>query len=299
MKTFWILLLLICPIFLQAQETATSEKTEKAAILMVHFGTTYDDTRNKTIDAINQKVAHEFPDIKLVEAYTSRIVIKRLKARGIDKPTPQEALLKLAAEGYSRVFIQSTHIIDGIEADALRDEVEQMVPFFQDIRVGRPLLYSVEDCEQVSSILAARHAGTIGKNHSIVMVGHGTQTPANAIYSQMDYIFTVQGYPQIHVATVEGFPSLDHILSKLKTEKAKQVTLIPFMFVAGDHARNDMNGEWREKLEAEGFQVFTTLEGLGEIPGIQDLYVDHIRQGMKERPLKAREIKKAFLNETH
>lgn len=298
MKNRWILLLLICPIILQAQEPADSTKSQNAAILMVHFGTTYDDTRSKTIDAINQKVANEFPDMKLAEAYTSRIVIKRLKARGIDKPTPQEALLKLAAEGYTRVFVQSTHVIDGIEADALRDEVEQMVLFFQDIRVGRPLLYSVEDCEQAANVLTARHAGSIGKNRSVVMVGHGTQTPANAIYSQMDYIFTVQGYPQIHVATVEGFPSFDHVLHKLKAEKAKQVTLVPFMFVAGDHARNDMDGEWREKLEAEGFQVFTTLEGMGEIPGIQDLYVKHIRQGMKERPLKAREIKKAFLNET-
>ncbi len=298
MKNRWILLLLICPIILQAQEPADSIQSPLTAILMVHFGTTYDDTRSKTIDAINQKVANEFPDMKLVEAYTSRIVIKRLKARGIDKPTPQEALLKLAAEGYTRVFVQSTHVIDGIEAEALRDEVEQMAPFFQDIRVGRPLLYSVEDCERVAASLAARHAGSIGKNRSVVMVGHGTQTPANAIYSQMDYLFTVLGYPQIHVATVEGFPSVDHVLHKLKTEKAKQVTLVPFMFVAGDHARNDMDGVWRNKLEAEGFQVFTILEGLGEIPGIQELYVEHIRQGMKERPLKAREIKKAFLNET-
>ena len=296
MKKILVLLLFISSVTLQAQESSGLNDT-KNAILMVHFGTTYDDTRAKTIDAINQKVANEFPNLKIAEAYTSRIVIKRLKSRGIEKTTPQEALLKLAAEGYTHVFVQSTHLIDGIEAEALRNEVEFMAPFFQDIRVGHPLLYSVEDCERVATLLSERHSDPIGQKQSVVLVGHGTHTPANAIYSQMDYMFAVQGRPHIHVATVEGFPALDHILGKLKAENAKQVRLVPFMFVAGDHARNDLDGAWRQALEVAGYEVSMWMEGLGEIPGIQDLYIDHIRQGMKERPLKAREIKAAFLNE--
>ncbi len=296
MKKFFLLLLGLSPIWGVTQAFSQTDG-EKSAILMVHFGTTYDDTRAKTIDAINQKVASEFPDRKVLEAYTSRIVIKRLKARGIEKLTPQEALLKLAAEGYTQVFVQATHVIDGIEAETLRNEAEMMLPFFKDIRIGHPLLYSLEDCEKVTEILAHRHASSPDKRHAIVLVGHGTHTPANAIYAQLDYLFHVQGYPNIHVATVEGFPSLDHIQTKLKTEKTRQVTLVPLMFVAGDHARNDLEGEWQPQLEAEGYQVTFVREGLGEIPEIQALYIDHIRQGLKERPLRAPEIKAAFLRE--
>lgn len=296
MKIRLTILLLLGSLTIQAQESSFTN-TEKAAILMVHFGTTYEDTRAKTIDAINQKVANTFPSMKMVEAYTSRIVIKRLKARGIEKLTPQEALLKLAAEGYTHVFVQATHLIDGIEAEALRQEAARMKPFFQDIRVGRPLLYSIDDCEKVAAILSQRHAAHIGPKRSVIMVGHGTHTPANALYAQMDYMFAVQGHPQIHVATVEGFPTLEHAMSKLEGEKARQVTLVPFMFVAGDHARNDMDSLWRQQLEAEGYQVATCMEGLGEIPEIQDIYIDHIRQGLQERPRQAQEIKAAFLNE--
>ena len=273
------------------------EEGDKAALLMVHFGTTFDDTRAATIDAINEKAVKEFPGIKVVEAYTSRIIISRLAKRGIEKPTPRQALLKLAAEGYTHVFIQSTNIIDGIEAQSLIEEANYLVPFFKEVRVGRPLLYSVEDCLEVEKILAERHASAAGKNSAVVLVGHGTSTPANAIYSQMDYMFAAQGHPQFHVATIEGYPTYDTTLAQLKADKVKNVTLVPFMFVAGDHARNDIDGEWRENLEKEGFKVSAAIEGLGQIPEIQDIFIQHIKEGLNERPLTPVERKAAFLKE--
>lgn len=270
---------------------------DKSALLMVYFGTTFDDTRAASIDAINEKAKNEFPEMKVVEAYTSRIIISRLAKRGIVKPTPREALIKLAAEGYDHVFIQSTNVIDGIEAEALRNEADYMVPFFKDLRIGRPLLYSIEDCLNVEKILAERYSSPKGKNSAVVLIGHGTETPANAIYSQMDYMFGAEGNPDFHVATVEGYPTFETTLAKLKSSKVKNVTLIPFMFVAGDHARNDIAGDWKENLEKEGFKVSVIIEGLGQIPAIQDIYIQHIKDGLKERPLTPVERKAAFLKE--
>lgn len=270
-----------------------ADSPEKAAILMVHFGTTYDDTRALTIDAINAKTAQAFPDMHVAEAYTSRIIIKRLAARGIMKDNPREALLKLAADGYTHVFIQSTNIIDGIEAAALREEAAYMAPFFKDLRIGYPLLYSVDDCLKVVDILGKRHKP--GRNETVVLVGHGTETPATAIYSQIDYMFTAAGMPQFHVATVEGYPTCETVVERLRAQKASDVLLLPFMFVAGDHARNDIAGEWKERLSADGFKAEAVMEGLGQIPEIQDLFIDHIRQGLRERPLNPVERKTAFL----
>ena len=274
---------------------AVTVSAKKQALLMVHFGTTYDDTRATTIDALNSAAVAAFPEMKVVEAYTSRLVIKRLAARGIEKPTPRQALLSLAAEGYTDVFIQSSNVIDGVEMDALRKEAEAMVPFFDDIRVGEPLLYTLDDCHRVVEILAERYGSDLDARQSVVLVGHGTAIPANAIYSQIDYMFTAEGHPQFHVATVEGYPTLQTTVERLKAAKTKSVRLVPFMFVAGDHARNDIDGDWRSELEGMGYRVSTVIEGLGQIPEIRELYLDHIRRGMTEKPLAPSERKAEFL----
>lgn len=290
---------LLCVLMISAGVRAQDFKPDeggKAALLMVHFGTTFDDTRALTIDAINEKARKTFPDMTVVEAYTSRIVISRLKKRGIAKPTPHEALLRLAAEGYTHVFVQGTNVIDGIESESLMNEVDYMAPFFKDIRVGRPLLYSVDDCKNVVKVLSTRYAGHADdKGEAVVLIGHGTETPATAIYSQMDYMFAAEGHRAFHVATVEGYPTRETTVTRLKADKVKHVTLVPFMFVAGDHARNDIDIDWRENLEKEGYKVETIIEGLGQIPGIQDMYIEHIKQGMKEKPLTATQRKRAFI----
>lgn len=270
---------------------------EKTAILMVHFGTTFDDTRTLTIDAINEKAQQTFPDVKVVEAYSSRIIINRLKKRGIYKPTPQEALLRLAADGYTHVIVQGTNVIDGVEAEVLRKEASLMAPFFEEIRVGRPLLYSVEDCEKVVGILSSRYKDSTEKKGAVVLIGHGTSTPANSIYSQIDYMFTANGFPAFHVATVEGYPTLETTAKRLKSANNKAVTLIPFMFVAGDHAKNDIDGEMREQLTNDGFSVSTILEGLGQIPEIQDIYIEHLKAAFAAPQLDAATKKSSYIKE--
>ena len=140
------LLVFLCSASCRAQDTS---------LLMVHFGTTYDDTRQKTINAINEKARKEFPDMIVREAYTSRIVMNRLAKQGIRKDTPTEALLRLRSEGVRTVKVQPSYVIDGIEMDRLRKEIEQVRPFFDSIWVSTPLLYSVEDAETESVVTSA------------------------------------------------------------------------------------------------------------------------------------------------
>ena len=269
---------------------------EKAALLMVHFGTTYDETRGKTIEAINEKARAEFPELTVREAYTSRIVIRKLKERGIEKLTPLEALIRLRADGFTRVIVQSTTLLNGAEMESLRRDVASVEGFFEEVRVGTPLLYSVDDCARVCEILTGRHADAADAKQKahVVFVGHGTYTPATATYSQIDYLFTAQGQPLFHVATIEGYPTFDTMLARLKAAKARRVTLVPLLFVAGDHASNDIAVDWREALEKEGLQVDCRLEGLGEIPEIQDIYIEHIRFSLNHAPVDIMQKKQEY-----
>lgn len=277
---------------------ASMKPGDKAALLMVHFGTTHDDTRAATIEAINGKAQTAFPELKFQEAYTSRIIIRRLKKRGIEKDTPLDALLKLRGEGYTHIIVQSTNIIDGVEMESLRRDVESVLPFFKEVRVGTPLLYSVEDAEKVVKIMESRFNVPVQAKktakENFVLVGHGTYTPSTAIYSQMDYMLKADGLTNFHVGTIEGYPTFKTMLAQLKAEKTKRVTLVPFMFVAGDHAKNDIAGEWKEMLEKEGFTVKVHLEGLGQISEIQEIFIEHIRFGLKHRMLDIMTKKAAY-----
>ena len=265
-----LFLVLLCSAPCWAQDTA---------LLMVHFGTTYDETRAKTIDAINEKAVKAFPQLKVREAYTSRIVMKRLAQRGIRKDTPVDALLKLRSEGIKTVKVQPSYIIDGIEMDRLRQDVEQVRPFFDSIWVSTPLLYSVEDAEKVCDILVNRHPADSKKRGHVLFIGHGTEGPATALYSQLDYMLRANGHSNYHVATIEGYPTQQTALAQIKAMKGKKVTLVPLLFVAGDHANNDISVEWKEAFEKEGLAVDVKLEGLGEVPEIQEMYIRRQESG--------------------
>lgn len=249
---------------------------DKGAVLMVHFGTTYDDTRVLTIDAINAKMRETFPDVEFREAWTSRIILRKLKARGVERLNPTEALIRLHEEGYTHVLVQSTNIIEGTEMKALRREVESLSLNFRDIRIGNPLLYAPEDYAVVVKAITGEMNQAV-KGGQKLLVGHGTPDAATASYAMFDYMLKSEGHPEYHVGTVEGYPEYDDALRVLKKSKSRVVTLAPLMFVAGDHARNDIAGEWKENLEKEGYKVNLYLKGLGENPGVQDLFIGHAR----------------------
>ena len=269
------------------------ESGDKIALLMVHFGTTHEDTRALTIDAINQKAKEQFPQMEIREAYTSRIIMRILNKRGVRKLNPVEALAQLKAEGYTHVIVQSTNIIDGIEMESLRKDLDLMRPLFKEIRLGMPLLYSPEDYKQVIDCLAEK-----GQEKTFtILVGHGTYTPATAQYAMLDYMLQAEGHTDFAVGTVEGYPTFDNAISRAQAKKKiKQVQLIPFMFVAGDHAKNDIAGDMKEALEKKGYKVSVRMEGLGENPAIQQIYIDHINFIIKHKQIDIMDKKKGYAN---
>lgn len=266
---------------------------DKIALLMVHFGTTHEDTRALTIDAINRKAKEQFPQMEIREAYTSRIIMRILNKRGVRKLNPVEALAQLKAEGYTHVIVQSTNIIDGIEMESLRKDLDLMRPLFKEIRLGMPLLYSPEDYKQVIDCLAEK-----GQEKTFtILVGHGTYTPATAQYAMLDYMLQAEGHTDFAVGTVEGYPTFDNAISRVQAKKKiKQVQLIPFMFVAGDHAKNDIAGDMKEALEKKEYKVSVRMEGLGENPAIQQIYIDHINFIIKHKQIDIVDKKKGYAN---
>lgn len=269
---------------------ASMQPGDKAALLMVHFGTTYDNTRALTIDAINLKAKEAFKGMEVREAYTSRIVARRLKARGIEKLNPMEALEKLKADGYTHILIQSTNIIEGVEMESLRKDIAPLEKDFKDIRIGNPLLYTPHDFEDV--IIAITKNGA--KEGATVLVGHGTYTPATAQYAMMDYMLHSKGYNDYYVTTVEGYPSFDDMVAKLEASKTKKVLLMPFMFVAGDHANNDIAVDMKEELEGKGYQVSVFMQGLGQNPEIQNIFIDHAKFAAKHKMINIMDKKKKY-----
>lgn len=253
------------------------KKDDKAAIVMVHFGTTFDETRALTIDRINAKVQDEFKNVDVKEAYTSRIIMRRLKERGIVKLNPQEVLDELKAQGYTHVLVQGTNIMNGVESEHLKNEVASYEDSFKDIRVGAPLLTDAHDYENVAKAIAKK-IGPLKENQGVVLVGHGTHHFGGSAYAMMDYVFSAEGYENYAVGTVEGYPEFDNVVKKLKDRGVTDVILMPFMFVAGDHAQNDIAGDWNENLQKAGFTVSKVIMmGLGQNEDIQNIYVDHIK----------------------
>lgn len=297
-------MLLATPLWAQGEATVVPDDLlgnltdqDRAAVLLVSFGTTHDDTRAATIDAFYHKVKEAFPQLTVTRSFTSRIILRRLKARGIEIDTPLEALLKLRAQGITLVVIQSTNIIEGEEMESLRKDVETMKPFFKEIRLGTPLLYSTEDAFHVAEILTQRHPVNEKQKEHVLFVGHGTEGPATAIYSQLDYMLKSTGHPYHHVATIEGYPTQEDALRLIQAQKGKLVTLVPLMFVAGDHAKNDISEDWKNALEARGLQVQLSIEGLGEIPEIQDIFMEHLRFSLTHRIRNIMEKKAAYASE--
>ncbi len=266
------------------------QKGDKAAILMVHFGTTHSDTRALTIDALNERVKKQFPDVEVREAYTSRIIIKRLSDRGIVKLNPLEALQQLHKEGYTHVLVQGSTIIQGVEMESLIRNVDEVKGLFKDIRIGNPLLYDPHDYELVINVITA----DADKNKAYVLVGHGTYDPTTAQYAMLDYMLKAKGFNNFIVGTIEGYPEYDDMLNQLKKSGLKDVILVPFMFVAGEHAKNDITIDWKEMLEKEGYNVSVKMEGLGQNKGIQDIIVSHMQFTSHNRKLDIMEKKSVY-----
>lgn len=250
----------------------------RKAILVVSFGTSYEDTRRKTIDQIEADMQAQFPDYRVYRAWTSGMIRRKIEKRdGVRIPDVAGAMEQMAAENVEEVIVQPTHVMNGIENDQMLKDVASRKHLFVRIAVGAPLLTAHEDSVRVVRLVAKELQPK--KDEALVLMGHGSEHYANAIYAALDYQFKDMGYPNIFMGTVEAYPAFDSLLKRIREQNPRRVVLAPFMIVAGDHAENDLAGEdedsWKCRFEREGFPVSCVLKGLGEYPGVRRLFLEH------------------------
>ena len=255
----------------------------KQAILAVSFGTTYPDTLEKTIAATEAALAEAYPGWPVYRAFTSGMILKKLRQRdGVEIDNVAQAMARLEREGYTQVAVQSTHVMHGEEYEKMLAQLEPY-KLTMEIAVGAPLLHAQSDYEAVADALLS-WLPLPGDGEALVLMGHGTAHFANSAYAQMEHVLQSR-CPRIYIATVEGYPTLDSVAEQLQRQpEIRRLTLAPFMLVAGDHARNDMAGgedSWKEVLEGKGYEVACILQGMGECPAIQKLFVAHCGEAME------------------
>lgn len=260
----------------------------KDAMVVMSFGTTYKDTRAKTIEATVKEIQAQHPNVKVVTAFTSHIIIDRIKAKeGITIPTPEEALTQLKQEGYNRVALATLDVIPGMEYNYDAAVFNEYKHQFKKMTLGLPLMYWMgqenqrDDVEQALKAYSSQFP-KVGPHDAILIMAHGTPDPSNAYYAVMQDRIDSMGFKNTYIYTVEGWPSLETIIPQLKAKGIKHVTLMPIMMVAGDHANNDMAGaepdSHKSILEKEGFKVDAYIHGIGENQQVRDLFAQRAQE---------------------
>ena len=255
--------------------------TTKKAVLAVSFGTSHNDTREVTIDAIEKDMQAAFPEYPLYRAWTSKMIINKVNKRdNVHIDTVKEAMERMRADGITDVLVQPTHVINGIENDIMKEEALSYREDFHSISFGDPLLTSEQDNREVIEAVAVEFSH-LKEDEVLVLMGHGTTHYANSIYAALDYTFKDRGHKNIFLGTVEAYPSMESIMKLVKEYDPSKVVLAPFMIVAGDHAKNDMAGDdpesWYSQFKNEGYKVEAVIKGLGEYPGIRKILVNHLK----------------------
>ena len=251
------------------------------ALLSVSFGTSYEETRIKTIDVIDELLASAFPGRALYSAWTSGRIVARVRAeRGEHHDTLEEAFERMGADGVDDLLVAVTCLMDGHEMRKITSAVKawESEGAGRNARVARPLLSSQEDREAMATAVCEEFSD-VSADEAVLLMGHGSPKGPNEVYGQIQDLLAGRGRANFLVATVEGEPVFEDALAALEQLGPSRVYLAPFMFVAGDHAINDMAGEdddsWVSRLKAHGFQVEVVLKGLGQYPAVQRLVVDH------------------------
>ncbi|MGM9608207.1 MAG: sirohydrochlorin cobaltochelatase [Oscillospiraceae bacterium] len=254
-------------------------------LLVVSFGTSFNDSRRLTIGAIEDALEAAFPEYSVRRGFTSNIIIEHVVRRDgevIDDVT--EALDRAVANGVKNLLVQPTHLMNGFEYGDLVKELQSRKDDFETIRIGAPLLTTDADYQTVAEALVAATASYDDGKTAICFMGHGTEAASNGVYAKMQQVLTDGGHTNYFVGTVEASPSVDDVLKMVQDGGYEKVVLRPMMIVAGDHANNDMAGDeedsWKSTFEAAGYEVECLVNGMGELEGIQQLLVAHAKEAL-------------------
>ena len=286
----FLLVLLAALLVLSSLNVAFAEKTPPRAILVASFGTSYNDSRSVTIEAVEKDIAAAYPDWEVRRAFTAQTIIDKLETRdGLKIDNVDEAMQRLIADGVKEVVVQPTHVMPGYEYTDLITAVSAYSDKFDKLAIGKPLIYTEEDYEVVVAALTGDIPEVGSEDTAVVFMGHGTEHFANATYSELLYMMHSEGYENLFIGTVEGFPGVDEAMAEVKAFNAKKVVLYPLMIVAGDHANNDMAGDepdsWKTLFTNAGFEVECRIQGLGQNAAIRALIIKHVQATMSEAGL--------------
>lgn len=271
-------------------------------LLAVSFGTSFADTREKTIGAIERRIAERFPDCTVKRCFTSRMIRKKLLERdGLRIDGPEQAIQSAQEMGVREVIVQPLYLMHGFEHRRLMELIRQAAPSFDRLAVGEPLLSEDADFRLIAAAIQ-KNLPAPEPDTAVVLMGHGNagkkkpaaaEEPANqarekavqddlhdnAVFAVLQRTLLEAGADKYFVATVEGEPQIRDILPQIKEKGFRKVILAPFMVVAGDHARNDLAGEdgdsWKNMFARNGFRVETVLRGIGEWEEVQELFAAH------------------------
>ena len=273
-------------------------------LLVVSFGTSFNDSRVKDIKGIEDALQAAYPDWSVRRAFTAQIIINHVQARDGEKiDNMQQALDRAVANGVKNLVVQPTHLMHGAEYDEMMEMIDEYRDKFESVAVAEPLLGEVgadatvinEDKEAVAKAVTAEAVATAGYDSveaaakdgtAFVFMGHGTSHTAKVSYSQMQTAMQTLGYDNVFIGTVEGEPestSCENVIEAVKAAGYTKVVLRPLMVVAGDHANNDMAGadedSWLSQFEASGAfdSVDCQIAGLGGVADVQQLYVAHTK----------------------
>ncbi len=251
---------------------------ENSAILVVSFGTAYKDTRDKTIDAIEQKVQEKFPNSKIYRAFTSEKVREKLKKEGVEVHNVKEAVEKIIKDKKTdELIVQPTFISEGLQSEKLYDEITSFADRFKNIKIGTPLLTKLYDYEELADIIKEKYK--LEDDEVLVLMGHGSGSDKNQTYEKFQKVLQEKKYDSIYVGTMKETPTFEDIRQKLSQKNIEKICIAPMLIVAGGHAHRDMTGSshsWEEQLKKDGYEVRCIMRGLGELEDVQKMFIRHI-----------------------
>lgn len=261
-------------------QVRNQDEISENELLVVSFGTSYNDSRRLTIGAIEDAIEKAFPDYSVRRGFTSQMIIDHVKSRdGIAIDNVGEALARAEKNGVKNLVIQPTHLMNGLEYADLVNEAAEYSDAFEKVAVGEPLLTSDDDFKAVIKAITESTAEYDDGETAICFMGHGTEAESNQVYAKMQEMLAEAGYDNYYIGTVEAAPTVDDVLFAVRRGNYKKAVLKPLMIVAGDHANNDMagneEGSWKVCFENAGYEVTPLVYGLGELEEIQQLFVKH------------------------
>ncbi|OAT27002.1 sirohydrochlorin cobaltochelatase [Buttiauxella ferragutiae ATCC 51602] len=257
----------------------------KKALLVISFGTSYHETCSKNIVACEEQLGRTFADRDRFRAFTSGMIIRKLKKRdNLEIDSPAQALKRLAELGYQDIAVQSLHVINGDEYEKIAREVQAYSHLFQRVALGTALLSDFNDYELLLDALQSQMP-KLAADERVVFMGHGASHHAFSAYACLDHLMAARQIPA-RVGAVESYPEIDLIVRGLQQEKVRKVHLMPLMLVAGDHAINDMASDeedsWKTQLQEAGIEAQAWLQGLGENPQIRAMFVNHLQRALEK-----------------